>query len=303
MTCPRWSSAPRPGSSTSTTTSRAAPRRAPSPGESGPTQRQRGQRLRLRLRRVDRHEPSRHRGRTRDPRQREGARLVPRHAAGLRPDRRRLPAQDRGDRPHAAPARLAAHAAARPVGHRRGQSVPPAPLVLRRHRERARALRRRHPGGYEDYIQTDAAINLGSSGGPLLDASGRVIGLNTAILSRSGGNQGIAFAVPIDVVILVRVEPREGASAAAGDPRGRGARLAALEALTSARWWRPHRDPLRRGLRRTSRRSTEGDVILGRRSRPDAVARRPPPHDLGTRGGAGRDVGRPAWRRAGGRCP
>jgi serine protease Do len=57
-----------------------------------------------------------------------------------------------------------------------------------------------NPTGYEDYIQTDAAINLGNSGGPLLDASGRVVGLNTAILSRSGGNQGIGFAVPIDVV-------------------------------------------------------------------------------------------------------
>ena len=57
-----------------------------------------------------------------------------------------------------------------------------------------------NPTGYEDYIQTDAAINLGSSGGPLFDAGGRVVGLNTAILSRSGGNQGIGFAVPIDVV-------------------------------------------------------------------------------------------------------
>lgn len=63
-----------------------------------------------------------------------------------------------------------------------------------------------NPNGYEDYIQTDAAINIGSSGGPLLDANGRVIGLNTAILSRSGGNQGIAFAVPIDVVIDAAIQ-------------------------------------------------------------------------------------------------
>jgi serine protease Do len=54
--------------------------------------------------------------------------------------------------------------------------------------------------GYEDFIQTDAAINIGNSGGPLLDASGRVVGLSTAILSRSQGNQGIGFAFPIDVV-------------------------------------------------------------------------------------------------------
>ena len=49
---------------------------------------------------------------------------------------------------------------------------------------------------YEDFIQTDAAINPGNSGGPLIDAEGRLIGINTAILSRSGGNQGIGFAVP-----------------------------------------------------------------------------------------------------------
>ena len=49
---------------------------------------------------------------------------------------------------------------------------------------------------YEDFIQTDAAINPGNSGGALVDAEGRLIGINTAILSRSGGNQGIGFAVP-----------------------------------------------------------------------------------------------------------
>jgi serine protease Do len=49
---------------------------------------------------------------------------------------------------------------------------------------------------YEDFIQTDAAINPGNSGGALMDAEGRLIGINTAILSRSGGNQGIGFAIP-----------------------------------------------------------------------------------------------------------
>jgi len=49
---------------------------------------------------------------------------------------------------------------------------------------------------YEDFIQTDAAINPGNSGGALVDADGRLIGINTAILSRSGGNQGIGFAIP-----------------------------------------------------------------------------------------------------------
>jgi serine protease Do len=55
--------------------------------------------------------------------------------------------------------------------------------------------------GYEDFIQTDAAINVGNSGGPLLDSAGRVVGVSTAILSRSEGNQGIGFAFPIDVVV------------------------------------------------------------------------------------------------------
>ena len=52
---------------------------------------------------------------------------------------------------------------------------------------------------YEDFIQTDAAINPGNSGGALVDTDGRLIGINTAILSRSGGNQGIGFAIPSDL--------------------------------------------------------------------------------------------------------
>ena len=53
---------------------------------------------------------------------------------------------------------------------------------------------------YEDFIQTDAAINPGNSGGALLDVEGRLIGLNTAILSRSGGFNGVGFAIPINQV-------------------------------------------------------------------------------------------------------
>jgi len=49
---------------------------------------------------------------------------------------------------------------------------------------------------YEDFIQTDAAINPGNSGGALVNAEGRLIGINTAIMSRSGGNQGVGFAIP-----------------------------------------------------------------------------------------------------------
>jgi serine protease Do len=53
--------------------------------------------------------------------------------------------------------------------------------------------------GDEDFIQTDAAINPGNSGGALVDTEGRLIGINSAILTRSGGNQGIGFAVPSDL--------------------------------------------------------------------------------------------------------
>ncbi|HEV7404784.1 MAG TPA: DegQ family serine endoprotease [Chthoniobacteraceae bacterium] len=49
---------------------------------------------------------------------------------------------------------------------------------------------------YENFIQTDASINMGNSGGALVDFQGRLVGINTAIFSRSGGNQGIGFAVP-----------------------------------------------------------------------------------------------------------
>jgi len=52
---------------------------------------------------------------------------------------------------------------------------------------------------YEDFIQTDASINPGNSGGALVDAGGRLVGINTAIISPSGGNLGIGFAVPINM--------------------------------------------------------------------------------------------------------
>jgi Do/DeqQ family serine protease len=51
---------------------------------------------------------------------------------------------------------------------------------------------------FENFIQTDAAINPGNSGGALVDTEGRLIGINTAIYSRSGGNMGIGFAIPVD---------------------------------------------------------------------------------------------------------
>jgi S1-C subfamily serine protease len=61
-------------------------------------------------------------------------------------------------------------------------------------------------GSIENLIQTDAAINPGNSGGPLIDSAGRLVGINTAIVSPSGGYAGIGFAVPVDTVN--RVIPR-----------------------------------------------------------------------------------------------
>jgi serine protease Do len=59
-------------------------------------------------------------------------------------------------------------------------------------------------GPYDDYLQTDAAINKGNSGGPLFNMNGEVIGVNTAIISPTGGSIGIGFAVPSDTVSYVK---------------------------------------------------------------------------------------------------
>ncbi|HYN78245.1 MAG TPA: DegQ family serine endoprotease [Lamprocystis sp. (in: g-proteobacteria)] len=65
-------------------------------------------------------------------------------------------------------------------------------------------------GPYDDYIQIDAPINRGNSGGPLFDVYGRVIGVNTAIYSPSGGNVGIGFAIPAETVKNVVAALRAG---------------------------------------------------------------------------------------------
>ncbi|MDQ8187105.1 Do family serine endopeptidase [Pelagicoccus sp. SDUM812002] len=57
--------------------------------------------------------------------------------------------------------------------------------------------------GYESFIQTDASINPGNSGGALIDANGRLVGINSAIISRSGGNIGIGFAIPSNLAVNV----------------------------------------------------------------------------------------------------
>lgn len=68
-----------------------------------------------------------------------------------------------------------------------------------------------HSGPYDDYLQTDAAINRGNSGGPMFNTKGEVIGINTAIYSPSGGSIGIGFAIPSNIA-------REVANELIGDP-------------------------------------------------------------------------------------
>jgi serine protease Do len=61
-------------------------------------------------------------------------------------------------------------------------------------------------GAFDDFLQTDAAINPGNSGGPLVNMSGEVVGINSAILSRSGGNVGIGFAIPVNLAKQIYTE-------------------------------------------------------------------------------------------------
>lgn len=100
---------------------------------------------------------------------------------------------------------------------------------------------------YQDFLQTDAAINPGNSGGPLLNLRGEVVGINTAIASNHGGNEGIGFTIPINMAMLVarqliergtvthaylgvRLDLNFGPEAAArlGLPRPEGARVSGI---------------------------------------------------------------------------
>lgn len=71
-------------------------------------------------------------------------------------------------------------------------------------------------GPYDDFLQVDAAINSGNSGGPLFDAYGRVVGVNTAIFSPSGGNVGIGFAIPARIAREVAMDIVENGSVSRG---------------------------------------------------------------------------------------
>ena len=69
---------------------------------------------------------------------------------------------------------------------------------------KGRSIQNNNIGNYVPFLQTDVAINPGNSGGPLFDLSGRVVGINSQIYSRSGGYQGLAFAIPINVAIPMK---------------------------------------------------------------------------------------------------
>jgi S1-C subfamily serine protease len=139
------------------------------------------------------------------------------------------------------------------------------------------ALHRRLPtsSGHQisNVIQTDAAVNPGNSGGPLLDSSGRVVGVNTAIISPSGSNAGIGFAIPIDVVN--RVVPQLIRDGRVPTP---GIGIVAVSEQTATRLGvdgipilrtLPGSPAERAGLRGVDRRtSTLGDIIVSANNKP-----------------------------------
>ncbi len=85
------------------------------------------------------------------------------------------------------------------IGHPRGlEQTVTAGIISAKHRTGIL-----DPSSYQDYIQTDAAINPGNSGGPLLNLAGEVIGINAAIVSESGGFEGIGFAIPSNMAAAI----------------------------------------------------------------------------------------------------
>jgi serine protease DegQ len=99
------------------------------------------------------------------------------------------------------------------------------------------AVVRRGANPVDNYIQTDAAINPGNSGGPLTDTAGRLVGINTLILSHAGGSEGIGFAIPVDLVHAVAANLKAKGRVARGwlglstgaEPSRAGARVIEVE--------------------------------------------------------------------------
>ena len=102
-----------------------------------------------------------------------------------------------------------------------------------------------NPEGYEDFIQTDASINPGNSGGALVNLRGELVGINSAILSRSGGNIGIGFAIPVNMVkgvmdqLIKYGQVKRGVLGVNIYPRHAGHRQGIRRRPNrAARWWR-----------------------------------------------------------------
>ena len=109
-------------------------------------------------------------------------------------------------------------------------------------------------GPYDDYLQLDAPINFGNSGGPVFNAAGQVVGVNTAIFSPNGGNVGIGFAIPANQAKDIVAELRENGSVERG---WLGVQIQDLdeELARSLRLERHRRRARGRGRRRRSRRA------------------------------------------------
>ena len=143
-------------------------------------------------------------------------------------------------------------------------------------------------GPYDDYIQIDAPINKGNSGGPAFDINGNVIGVNTAIYSPSGGSVGIGFDIPAATAKMVVAQLKDKGAVTRG-------------------WLGVQIQPVTRGHRRQPRheegRRRAGRRAAGRTARPRRPASRPatssPPSTA--RRSRTRAISRarsPAWRRA-----
>ena len=113
-------------------------------------------------------------------------------------------------------------------------------------------------GNFDDFIQTDAAINPGNSGGALVDLNGNLIGINTAIFTRSGGSVGIGFAIPANMARAVARGGRERRQARAARGSARSCRRSPPDIADSLNIDPPHGALITEVAPRTARRTRPG---------------------------------------------